>query len=422
MKINNCLAFLACFVFLAGCGKNIKDGKITNIFAPDPYERLAEKISDGHKYLSNKKVAVLPFSYTDKRVSTDGVVISERLLTRILNRRELEVIERGLLEKVLSELKLQHSGAIDENSIKGLGKILGVEAVVTGTLTKYRNGLIEINARLIKTESAAVLSAAAETVMPDWETAVVPAVTPAAGPVSSVTSITRKVSPTPVKRTNCPGGMVYYWNFDDVSGTVANDVFGGNSAWLNGPVPTMSGKVNSALTFEGNNYLKVSDWPGIKISKEVTIEAWVNYKTINFFDSGARIFCRSGSYCFIIGGPENHDSNLAIYMWGLSNPGWYRGNTRLLPNTWYHVAVTYDGSRITSYINGEIDSSFGAAGLLERGTNNAFIGWDPEAAAGYHAPLNGVIDEVAVYNRALNRSEIADHYNKGLLGKGYCAL
>lgn len=420
MNKKNLPALCACIVFLAGCGKNVKGTRAPGLFHADQYERLAEKISDGHKYISNKKVAVLPFSYTDKRPSNDGTVVSERLLTRIINRRELEVIERGLLEKVLSELKLQSSGAIDESSIKGIGKVLGVQAVVTGTLTRHKDGRLEINARMINAESGAVLAAAAETVMPDWETAAVPQVTafirPAPAPVSPV----RRVPAVPVDLARCPSGMVSYWNFDAVNGAEAGDVFGRNSGWLNGPVPTAEGKVSSALDFRGSDYLRVRGWQGPKIAKKATIEAWVKFRTINYADSGARIFCRGGGYCFVIGGPGNWDSRLAFYMDGL--PGWQHGSARLSPNTWYHTAFTYDGSKVTLYLNGEADGSFPAAGRIQDDpAKSSFIGWDPEAAGGYHSPLDGAIDEIAVYNRALTSKEILQHYRKGLKGKGYCA-
>ena len=45
-----------------------------------------------------------------------------------------EVIERSLLDGVFKELKLQSSGAVSEESAKEIGKLLGVEAVVNGTL------------------------------------------------------------------------------------------------------------------------------------------------------------------------------------------------------------------------------------------------------------------------------------------------
>lgn len=153
----------------AGCAGGARKDKPADALRSDPYKLLAERLSEAHGRMVNRKVAVLPFSYTDRRESDDGVVVSERLLTRIIQEGKLEVVERHLLEKVMGELKLQYSGAVDDSSIKSLGKILGVEAVVTGTLTRQSGGLLEINARLIKTETAAVLAACAAQARLDWE-------------------------------------------------------------------------------------------------------------------------------------------------------------------------------------------------------------------------------------------------------------
>ena len=401
MNIKDSILLLGRLIFLAGCAKNTRDGRMTDLFAPDPYERLAEKISDGHKYLSNKKVAVLPFSYTDKRASDDGVVVSERLLTRIINRRELEVIERGLLERVLAELKLEHSGVIDKSSIKGLGKILGVEAVVTGTLTRRKDGRIEINARLIKTESASVLMAAAETVMPDWETSPSAPNTSGGGrvfvvvpkrtePLPSPNPTGRRAIFAPLVKSNCPSGMVSYWNFDSGPDMPARDVFGGNPARLNGPVLTMDGKVNYGLDFKGQDYLKIEDCSGFNISNRITVEAWIKFRTVNFSESGSKLLAKGYSYSFVVGGGGNPNSTLAVEVALTPDTGTHLGNSRLSPNTWYHTAFTYDGSKVRLYLNGELDSSFSASGPVAPGNNYAFLGWDPTAAPGYHFPLDGV--------------------------------
>ena len=414
-------------LMLAGCGSSTKSAKTAGFFAPDQYERLAEKISYGHKYLQNKKVAVLPFSYTDKHASNDGVVISERLLTCIINKRDLEVIERGLLEKVLSELNLQRSGVIDASSIKGLGKILGVEALVAGTLTKRSDGRIEINARLIKTETAAVIAAAAEVIVPDWEAAtapmaaVRPVLTPAQVPRPQAAFSSPLVPLTSRERAKCPSGMVYYWNFDNASQTSTRDVFGGYEAFLRGPVLNGEGKVNSALDFRNGDYFQVNGRAEAEISRAVTVEAWVKYRAINYSESGARLFCDSSSYCFLLGGAGSWQANMVVFLRGVSANWEHKGKTALSPDTWYHVAFTYDGSRVVFYLDGRVDGSFEAKGPINKGTAETLIGWDNKAVSGYHLPYNGLIDEVAVYNRALSSKEISDHYNKVINGKGYCA-
>ncbi len=137
------------------------------LFCEDPYDRLVNELAKNAEGVS--KITVIPFSYADNISSTkDGSVIAERLTMRLVNLKKFEVIERSSLDKVLQELKLQNSGIIDENSAKQLGKILGVDAIITGTLVLRTNGKIEVNARIIKTDTAHTIGAAQAIVLKDW--------------------------------------------------------------------------------------------------------------------------------------------------------------------------------------------------------------------------------------------------------------
>lgn len=137
-------------------------------FAVDAYDTMASELAEGAGSLTNKKVAILPFAYVDGRKSQGGTIISERLTTRLIKMRKLEVVERNLLDKVMGELKLQTSGAIDSSSAKELGKLLGVEAIVTGSLVETQRGKVEVNARFIKTETAQAIMASTVILDKDW--------------------------------------------------------------------------------------------------------------------------------------------------------------------------------------------------------------------------------------------------------------
>jgi len=53
---------------------------------------------------------------------------------------------------------LKLPGVVSAETAKQIGKVLGVDAVISGTLLDIQDGLVEINARLIKTETAEVLN------------------------------------------------------------------------------------------------------------------------------------------------------------------------------------------------------------------------------------------------------------------------
>jgi len=83
------------------------------------------------------KIAVFNFVDLDGKTTRLGKFISEELITNLFQTKKFEVVERNLLEKILKEQELSASGMIDEESTKKLGKILGVDAICTGTITDF---------------------------------------------------------------------------------------------------------------------------------------------------------------------------------------------------------------------------------------------------------------------------------------------
>jgi len=129
-------------------------------------ESLSKQIVNSMTESSKQKVAVIEFSDLGGNISELGKYLSEELITRLFITGKFEVIERRLLNKVLDEQKLSVSDLIDPNSIKELGKILGVDAVVSGTVTDLGTSL-KINARIISTETGLVFSVAAAEIHKD---------------------------------------------------------------------------------------------------------------------------------------------------------------------------------------------------------------------------------------------------------------
>jgi TolB-like protein len=130
---------------------------------------LAGMLSAGIKDRPGIKLAVLSFPYTDEKASEGPVVVQERVTTLLAQNKDVTLIERGLMKKVMEELKLEASGAIDEDTVKKLGKLLGADAVVTGTINDLTDGRTEVNARVVETESGKILCAASSAVQKTWK-------------------------------------------------------------------------------------------------------------------------------------------------------------------------------------------------------------------------------------------------------------
>ena len=149
-------------------------GALGAAFAPgaragDGCDSLARSLGAAAGRKSVKRVAVVPFMGPRGGSSYAGAVLAERVASRLLERGGLELIERPLLESVLQEQKLGLFGIMEPRTARALGRVLGVDAILTGTAVELRGQRVEINARLIHAETAQVLAAVTARVPKDWE-------------------------------------------------------------------------------------------------------------------------------------------------------------------------------------------------------------------------------------------------------------
>jgi len=119
---------------------------------------------------SNVVVAVTELSYADGRESPDGYIVAERLTAELSHAQAVKAIERSKIEAVLSELKLQQSGVVDPSAAKDIGKLLGADQVIVGTLTELPAKQLELNLRMVSVESGEITAAATATVIRNWVT------------------------------------------------------------------------------------------------------------------------------------------------------------------------------------------------------------------------------------------------------------
>jgi TolB-like protein len=117
-------------------------------------------VSSAAEDFKKSKIAVLDFQMQGKDYqSTDmGSIVAEWLITALVKEGRFDVVERRLLNKVLSEHQLAMSGVVDDKSISELGKILGVKIIISGAVLHFQN-IIEANARIIDVSNGSIIAA-----------------------------------------------------------------------------------------------------------------------------------------------------------------------------------------------------------------------------------------------------------------------
>ncbi|MFC2058153.1 DNRLRE domain-containing protein [Chloroflexota bacterium] len=218
------------------------------------------------------------------------------------------------------------------------------------------------------------------------------------------------------------GSMVSYWNFDEGSGSVAQDCAGDNDGTILGATWT-TGVVGNAMSFDGDNdYVEVSDNSSLDITDDITIEAWVKFDVLDIWHNiMSKEWASSPTnydYCwgFTINGndnkPELDITDISGYMRAFST------NTTVNTGIWYHIAYTYDGANVRAYLNGELKSTTAYTDALVTSNDSLFFGKSRFAGV-YNIRFDGILDEVAIYDFALPPDEIERHYQDGLSGIGY---
>jgi TolB-like protein len=106
------------------------------------------------------KIGIIEFQSLNEEAKQDtlGKVFSEVLTTSFVNSEAFKIIEREHIEKVVKELQLTQSGIIDLSSVKQIGKMVGADAILTGSVIKFGND-VRVDARIIEVESGIILTA-----------------------------------------------------------------------------------------------------------------------------------------------------------------------------------------------------------------------------------------------------------------------
>jgi len=206
-------------------------------------------------------------------------------------------------------------------------------------------------------------------------------------------------------------GLAAYWNFDEGSGNIAADSSGnGNTGTLINNPAWVDGTSGKALSFNGvNNYVQIPQSSSLDVTSQLTVEAWI-YPRAYVDNTGqtSGIVCRTdwnGGHIYVLSFyPNSQKASFSV------NPAWEQPSTTDVQlNTWTHLAMTYDGSRVQFYMNGQPDGSYALSGPIYTTSNWLAIGClptGPYGGAGTYAYFNGIVDEVKIYSKALSQQEI----------------
>lgn len=194
-----------------------------------------------------------------------------------------------------------------------------------------------------------------------------------------------------------PSGIVSWWDGE----VLGLDLVSNQTADVIGAPTIEEGVVGKAARFRATDLLVVASPP---TPAQFTIETWMFLEVgrpndwIGFYGR----FTESSFTAF--------DNRLAFWDGTFGGTSGNLAVTRTsLVGAWHHLAITWDGTTIRSYVDGVFEGMQTPAGVAALPTRPSGIGGLLTGAANdqIEDPFVGSIDELTIYNRAIEDSEVA---------------
>lgn len=237
-------------------------------------------------------------------------------------------------------------------------------------------------------------------------------------------------TPLPSPTSSCvppPSDLVSWWSADIVSGTTVSDISDGNNGTISSGVTAVPMEVGDAFEFDGSSgHINMGNPANLNFGTgPFSLEAWFNWdgggrsSSINIIRKSNYPFSGPGSgYWLRVG----RDTRVLEFYTGetVGIDGDYpRGavSTPISPNTWHHAVATRNSSgTMKLYVDGELKGTTEAKNA-ETTSDTPFVlgAWDDRF--GITELFSGMIDEIAVYARALDSTEVQALFDAGSIGK-----
>jgi hypothetical protein len=222
-----------------------------------------------------------------------------------------------------------------------------------------------------------------------------------------------------------PPGLVSLWSGDGGG----YDPAGGNTATLCGNATCADGMIGQAFSFDGvNSYMKIPQSPNLNFSDQITIAFWMKAAADNPMTTVQGLVA-SDFYIVEIDAQNGRwgvnfavrtTANQPISSSGIATAVHFThisqangGGAPVTPGQWRHIAATYDGAKLQLYVDGRPwGNPMRETGTILPMLPKSFltIGSEdgrticPECFGNRY--FKGLIDQAAIYNRALSPAEI----------------
>jgi hypothetical protein len=210
--------------------------------------------------------------------------------------------------------------------------------------------------------------------------------------------------------------LVSYWNMQGNS----NDFWGTHNGTDTAiTYSTGNGKVNQGAGFDGSTSKITFTSSDTMPTSALSVFGWIKVSSFNTLGQPVLVGgtgSNNAAWFFRTTATASGETSqgIAFEIWG--NVAVYSNANVLTAGTWACVGFKWDGTNITLYVNGvDVTNTRGGSNKTPPGwalNNNGGIGY-AFGGTTCNAHMNGCIDELAYWSKALSSTEISDLYNGG---------
>ncbi|MFH1370217.1 MAG: LamG-like jellyroll fold domain-containing protein [Planctomycetota bacterium] len=190
----------------------------------------------------------------------------------------------------------------------------------------------------------------------------------------------------------------------------ANDSSGNNHHGIEKGSPSyVAGVSGQAIALNGkNSFVDCGTDASFDIGSQITVACWIK---VGKFDRRWQTIIARGDNSWRLQRAEGNNT-LEFACNGLVYPAnpWIYGSINANDGRWHHVAGVYDGAKMYLYVDGVLDVSQEALGTIDSSTAPVYIGDNAQEQGRY---FNGLLDELVIFDHALNADDIKQVYHQG---------
>ncbi|MHC4504014.1 MAG: LamG-like jellyroll fold domain-containing protein, partial [Planctomycetota bacterium] len=203
-------------------------------------------------------------------------------------------------------------------------------------------------------------------------------------------------------------GLVMHWKFDAQARAGVRDSSGkGNHGAVMGATWTAKGRLGGALDFDGgDDHVLAPRALPVDFSRAFTVCLWAKLDSVSRYDPLIGVTQDGNNYAFCL----CIEGGLRLYAkagGGFDATGVH--STRIDPRVWYHVAAAMDtNNNCTIYVDGRGEMS---RNVTQRNNRGLLHVARMANAGAWSEKIDGLIDDVRVYDRALSKEEVEAVYD-----------